>query len=249
MSVTLNPFGQMRYPERTEAVSLFRRILVVLVGADLVLILINILVAGLRMKGLIGGNIDAWLVFHETSIGSYFTYLKWAVIVLALAAISLRHHKASIQLVLAMLFVYILIDDTLQMHEFYGAYIAEQAGLGPALAMPGEDVGQLIFLAGVGALFATLAIIAYFVSAPVWRRVALPTFGAFLGLAFFGVVVDAVHSMTNSLPAGQTQKILDVSLAIFEDGGEMIFASILVALAVSAWRKPPLMAEGGDADA
>ncbi|MEQ9314588.1 MAG: hypothetical protein RLN72_01985 [Henriciella sp.] len=246
MNFTLDLAGQLAHPERKEALSIFKRIVLALVAIDLGLIFINIIIAGLRGSGLISGNIDAWLVFHETSIGSYFTYIKWAILVVTLAAIALRNHGASIQLVLAALFLYILLDDTLQMHEFYGALIASSLGLTTTLAVPAEDLGQLIFLTGVGAMFAVLAVIAFFVSARIWRQVAISFFAALLGLAFFGVGVDVIHSMTNSLPPGQIQKMLDVGLAIFEDGGEMIFASILAALAVAVWLKPPPQTQDGD---
>lgn len=246
MNFTLELAGPLGRPEQKEALSIFKRILLTLVTVDLGLILLNVIIASMRATGVISGNIDAWLVFHETSIGSYFNYVKWAVLVMSLAVVALRHHRAWILLVLAALFLYILLDDTLELHEYYGSLIAERFGLVTTMAVPAEDLGQLIFLMAVGGIFSGLAIVAFFVSAQVWQRVAVPLLAALLGLAFFGVGVDVVHSMTNSLPQGQTQKMLDVGLAIFEDGGEMIFGSVLVALAVAVWLKPPPDTQKGD---
>ncbi len=214
--------------------SLFQRAGLLLIGSDVVLILINIVIALLRMLGQVEGNIDAWLVFHETSIASNLTYLKWAAIVFFLG-ISATRSRVLVLGALSALFGYILLDDTLQLHEQAGAYFADTLGLHTVMAVPAEDVGQLLFLGTVGLVSAAFLAAGYLAATPKWRQVAIVFFAGILGLAFFGVLVDCVHSMTNSLAPGLKQKILDVTLAIFEDGGEMIVASLLCALAVAVW--------------
>ncbi|MDQ3070905.1 MAG: hypothetical protein M3R55_14400 [Acidobacteriota bacterium] len=168
----------------------------------------------------------SFLVTEESGFGEIFQYGKTAVGVLLLTILSARRASLS-ALIWALVLLLVLLDDSLELHERGGVYLAGALGLESIGALRGNHLGELIAFAGL----AVCCMIAVGVG---WRygdredrrltRTLLMWFGA---LAFCAVVLDAVSSFTRRSRFGG-------GVAALENGGEMIVMSLLV---ISVWAR------------
>jgi hypothetical protein len=150
-----------------------------------------------------------------------FQYLKyfWASILCVILAIRIRTWQF---LAWALLFIYLLADDSLTLHEQAGATIAAHLNFTPPWGLRTQDVGELVSALGTAlVLFVPLAL-AFVKGSPRFRLVSLHLTQLVLVLASFGVLVDLLHMTVQS---GWRLKFI---LAFVEDGGEMIAASALL---------------------
>ncbi len=150
-----------------------------------------------------------------------YQYLKFLWIVVTLILVALR--RASSHYVLwASVFAYLLVDDSLQIHERAGLYIAEKLSLAPAFWLRPQDHGELaVSLAAGMILFLPLAW-ACRNGTRIFRKVSLD-FALLIGLLiFFGVVVDMAHIALGSGGA------IDFVVGVIEEGGEMLSVSFIL---------------------
>jgi hypothetical protein len=87
--------------------------------------------------------------------GETYQYLKMYWIVLLLVGVSIRRGKLS-YLSWALLFVYLLLDDSLLFHERLGSMVASRLGYTPVLNLRAQDFGELTVVAAAGLVFAGL---------------------------------------------------------------------------------------------
>ena len=129
----------------------------------------------------------------------------------------------------ALAMTYLGADDSMRFHERAGRYLAEQLALPPMLGLRAVDFGELFVTAAAGAVL--LAVIAAgYLRAPAAQRALTRRMGALLvALAFFGVFVDMVHIEVMRAPPW------DVVLGLIEDGGEMLVASVMLAVTFRHW--------------
>lgn len=151
-----------------------------------------------------------------------FQYLKyfWASILCVVLAVKSRVWQF---LAWALLFIYLLADDSLTLHEQAGTFIAAHLNFTPPWGLRTQDVGELVSALGTAlVLFIPLAL-AFVKGSPRFRLASLHLAQLVLVLASFGVLVDLLHMTVQS---GWRLKFI---LAFVEDGGEMIAASALLA--------------------
>jgi hypothetical protein len=192
--------------------------LVALIACDLLLIVADIL----QRNGLL--NDPRFSVTRERGYGEMFQYAKFAAAgcVLAWRFIRIRSAAAA---VLAVLFFSLLADDAFGLHEWAGEVLAARYGLQPFGPLRPAHAGEALYMLSLGAVAALSLGLVLWRGRKEERRMVL-TIGAGLGmLAVPGIGVDLLHS---AVRAGS----LDASLAVLEDGGEMIAASSLAAAAV-----------------
>lgn len=175
----------------------------------------------------IRGFQDRLHVSHDNGLAEHFQYLKWSAlaIVLGYRAIVLRSpmHGAW-----AILFLYLLIDDSQQIHERFGEQIANAWQLHPMFGLRARDFGELIVTA-IAAVPLALVIGAAYVFSGRRARIFCRTMVLLLiALAFFGVVLDLIDIAT-------PRRWLQLACGVIEDGGEMIVASLMVAYGVGGW--------------
>ena len=162
----------------------------------------------------------------DGSIPELFNYLKWAASAVA-CAYAFSRRREPLYLAWAMLFSYFLLDDANRIHEQLGNRLATAFDLGPALALRGQDFGELAVSLTVGTVLLSVMAVVYwradnFDDSKRFTQRQLPWLAV---LIFCGVVVDLLHVQIGifRLPT------LTLIFGVIEDGGEMIAASVLTA--------------------
>jgi hypothetical protein len=128
--------------------------------------------------------------------------------------------KQGIYYIFSLLFLYLLIDDSFEVHENLGRVIAEIFNFQPWLGLRAVDFGELIVSAVFGGLFFTALILVYTLSDHVTRQITLYMGILFVLLVFFGVVLDMVTVMVDHR---ETARVLEM----IEEGGEMLVMSVI----------------------
>jgi hypothetical protein len=170
-----------------------------------------------------------WNVSVDRSYAEYFNYLKWLACVVALAWLFVQRSNL-VYCALALLFLYFLLDDSVSLHEWLGGLVTDAMQWKPALALRANDFGELSVSAVAGAVLASFVALTY------WkcgddrsRRLTRQLLPWLILLVFFGIGIDMLDIQLSNLGASGT---LNATMAVIEDGGEMICASVLTAIVV-----------------
>ena len=165
---------------------------------------------------------DRWHVSFEGGFAERWQYVKWAGIALMLGATAIRRRSA-VYLAWMTVFTYLFYDDSSQVHERYGLWLAQSLEFKPAFGLNPADFGEVIVTAVAATVLLASLAIAYGTSsqqdARLFTRRMLVLLAA---LAFFGVGVDLLDI---ALP----WKSLRLIGELIEDGGEMVVASVMAA--------------------
>lgn len=160
-------------------------------------------------------------ISRDLGYAEMFQYIKefWIVLLLFMIA---KVQKKTIYVAWALLFFYILLDDSLKIHENFGEYLVGYFDIQPALGLRAKDFGELLtsFIFG-GFLFLFLGW-SYFKSNEESRSISTILFSLFLLLIFFGVFIDMIGIILHG------SSILNHIIILVEDGGEMVIMSIIV---------------------
>lgn len=149
--------------------------------------------------------------------GSYMEiwgYIKEAVVVV-LSVWAFVRTTEMFYAAFALLFSSIFLDDALALHEKAGAWLSDPALLG-------EKASLFAALLVNGLPFA-IVLLALMKLPGARRAPALALLGGFCLLAFFAVVVDALHEKLLGSGGGQTIAV------VLEDGGELICLTLIIA--------------------
>jgi len=154
----------------------------------------------------------------DMAYAEIYQYIKeyWIVVLLLLLAINKRH---IIYLSWSLLFMYLLLDDSLQIHERFGAYLVKHFEFKPMFELRAQDFGELSVTMLFGFLLFTFIGASYLFSDNLEKQISKHLFILVVLLAFFGVLVDMLHI---AIPWGK-----DI-WGLIEDGGEMIIMSVIV---------------------
>lgn len=199
--------------------------LLLLIAADLVLICLS--------TGFYLGYIGDANFAIETDRGhaEVYQYIKAFWITLMFGTLLLAKRQLVFG-VAALLFMYLLFDDALQIHEEVGLLLVDPLGLKPALGMRARDFGELIVSMTVGGVILSLGAIGYRLGNALARRVCIHLVIGCFALAFFGIFVDMIHMVLieNAL-------WVNIILIIIEDGGEMFVFSAFAWYSYSTLRQ------------
>lgn len=161
----------------------------------------------------------------EQGYGEYFQYTKLFFIVVALGFVFI-HSKQKVYLGWLLLFFYFLLDDSLGIHEHLGAFLAESLTIPSVFGMRSIDFGELLVSAFFGVLFLSIIAINYRTSSALSKQVSIILLGLLFLLAFFGVAMDVIHSITDHFFGDSwIQHIAPLA----EDGGEHFTISTMLA--------------------
>jgi hypothetical protein len=193
------------------------KFLVLLLLADLVFILLQIpYQMGMLTNPFFSIDID--LGYPEI-----YQYIKeyWIVLLLFFIAIKRSH---VIYFAWLSLFIYLLIDDSLQIHETFGLFLVDYFGIQPAFGLRAQDFGELSVSIFFGTLLFLFIGVAYLLSDSKAKEISKHLFVLLVFLAFFGIIVDMLHVILS----GENWEQGVWMWGVIEDGGEMLIMSIIV---------------------
>ncbi len=191
------------------------RLFYLLLATDVVFIILHILYL---FTGIISKSYFS--IEQDQGYAELFQYIKeyWIALVLGLLAIQKR---SPLYLGWSLLFFYLLLDDSLKIHERLGGIISNELGLSPAFKLRAQDFGEIIVSACVGFFFLIFIAIAYRFGDRMSRETSRHLIMMLFALALFGIVVDLIHIIVLQSPS------LEPLLALVEDGGEMLVMSVI----------------------
>lgn len=207
-----------------------RSLLCLLLAVDFAFILTNVLAALAQNAHLIE-RVPRWMkITEDLEPPEDFNYLKWLVIVLALSWMALRERWLA-PMLWAVVFTMILADDSFQLHERLGDLATTWLRIPDNALLYGRDLGELL-------VFGTMGVVALTIFAFLFTRRDAPTrqmnwryLLIVIGIGFFGVVIDGLHSVLAHLSGADLFGTMTrQALGMIEDGGEMVVGSLAVAL-------------------
>jgi hypothetical protein len=162
----------------------------------------------------------------ENSYSEYYENLKELFIVIIAGSLFLKKKEGLYGCWAAML-TYIFLDDTFQLHERIGEFVAGLTNIQAPFGLRPNDLGELAVTAVVGTGFVASLIASYKGSSREAKLVSFALFGLLCCLFLFGVVVDMVHIIVKS-------EVWKHRLGIIEDGSEMLVISSILTFVL--WR-------------
>lgn len=175
-----------------------------------------------------------YAIDQERGFAEAFQYMKffWAGVMM-LWVFRFRHQL--LPLFWALLFMYLLMDDSMALHERIGNWLVREYDYTPMLGLRAQDIGELTVVAVFGSGFLILGLAAYLMSDSEARRTSLVLAGFLAALAFFGIVIDMSMIIIETADGSFLGEAL-------EDGGEMM------ALSVVCWYVYKLLLRSGGSE-
>jgi hypothetical protein len=191
------------------------RLLYLFLAADLIFILVHFI----YLYTPVNSN-DLYSIEKDRGYAEIFQYLKEYWIVLLLGFVAVRQ-RSLLSLSWSLLFFYILLDDSLKIHESLGRIVYKKLGISAALGLRAIDFGEVIVSASVGVVFFLFIAIAYKFSDRFFRKVSQDLIKMLFILAVFGIVLDLLHVLVAQ------SLTLESLVGLLEDGGEHIVLSFI----------------------
>lgn len=166
-------------------------------------------------------NSGLWLISRDRGFPELFQYVKEATII-ALTLMLFRVRGSVVYLAWAVAFLYLLLDDSMEIHETVGEWLAEWFGFGTTLGVEARDLGQVLVSATAGTVLLGFAAVATLRDRSSARDLSLQLGVIIVALAFFGVVTDVIDAID--------------FFGVVEDGGEMAAMSVAVGATVHHYR-------------
>lgn len=195
-----------------------------MLGLDFAFIALHI--TNFFLDGLLG---SAAYIDRDRGYAEIFQYIKLGIVFLTLLRLS-STQKSLLYLAWSNLFAYIAVDDSFQVHERLGTFLAHKLGFEALFYLRGVDFGELLVFAVSGCLLLGFIIFAHWLNDNPCEKRNSCILVSFLGtLSFFGIGVDMLHIAAPAYYAdrGVWTGMFIHSLALLEDGGEMLILSML----------------------
>ena len=151
-----------------------------------------------------------------------------AIVCTLLICVWIKRRKF-VYVALSLIFLLVLIDDSLSVHEAGGHLLLGWVGRDTSLGLHVRDLGELATWALLGSFVVALFVYAYRKSRPEDASIAAYFAGCLALLIAFAVGVDMLHAVAPT-------RALDGLFGIIEDGGETVVLSLTCALALLVFR-------------
>ena len=165
-------------------------------------------------------NLD---IEREYGYGEWYQHVKeLAIVVLFVGLFLLR--RQSVELAWVAVSAYLLVDDTLMVHERLGRWSEATFQFPEVWYAP--HIGEVVPAALFGLLLYGLVCVTYFRSDAASRQLSHRLIILVTALGFLGVIVDQVTAPTRGYLGG--------FCVLIEDGGEMLVLSLMLYIALVA---------------
>lgn len=197
------------------------------VGVGVLLFLLAVDVLFIAIDATAGATADfppVLHVYHEGGIPEWVQYIKF--IVGAILMFLLARRTVGLYAVWGGVFVYLFVDDAFMLHERVAGHSNRLLGMDDWFDLPFEVwvLIEPLFMVGVGiAILAALWYVDRRSSTPMARRFSIQALAFLVLLGAFAALGDFLgHAVFERAHSAE----------VFEDGGEMIAGSLLLALSV-----------------
>ncbi|MDH2328637.1 hypothetical protein QCN27_17435 [Cereibacter sp. SYSU M97828] len=220
-----------RFPDAPRLVSRWFWTLALIDLALVALFLALRLMQGFDMIPRIPPRLD---IFSDTGLPERFNHAKWAGIAFLLL---LTFHRLRVPALLAMsvLFLLILADDSMRLHERGSEALAILWPNMPTFGMTRAEAGEVTTWSLLGAV--VVPILAWgFLSTPRdwWPRIRWPMLG-FAGILFFAIGMDVAQQPLWFIDNQAIFYWGKLGLGLIEDTGEAVFGSLTLAYCIGLW--------------
>ena len=196
------------------------------------LIVVDVALIGLHLLAELGDwSSPLWSIEHDNGFAEIWQYVKVAAIVFILLHVAVRRDTQDRMCCLAwvLLFVWLLADDGLQLHERMGAVLASWLVSVFAAGHLAQAVAEVIVMLSIALLLLGWIVWASVSAGQRWRAWSVGLLAGLVCLAFFAIAVDLVHALVRT-------PLLHVLLGLVEESGEMLCLSALLFLAIAIWK-------------
>jgi hypothetical protein len=190
------------------------KLLILLIFTDIVFVVMHILYLNTDLL-----PSSLYSLSRDRGYAEFFQYTKelWIAILLFLLGIKQRR---ALYCVFSFLFLYFLVDDSVEFHEGFGGQLVDFFNLQPALGLRAVDWGELLVSVVFGLLFVISIALFYVLSDLTGRRIAIYLIGMIAILAVFGVALDMLGILITHSGAKS-------ALILIEEAGEMLVMSVI----------------------
>lgn len=165
-------------------------------------------------------NEDLFSLAVDLGYSEFYQYVKELWIALLFVAVAVRSGEFR-YLTWTALFTYLLLDDSLSIHETLGIWIMRGVDF-EIFGLYASDLGDVIISAIIGGILFLAIGLAYVRGSFNFRRATRDLFLLMGIMVFFGVVVDVAHAVSRAWYWPY------IVLAIVEDGGELVAMSLIL---------------------
>lgn len=190
------------------------KLLILLIAADVSFIVLHLLHT---YTILLPDNLFS--IGQDRGYGEFFQYTKELWVAILLFLLGLRKRKF-LYIIFAFLFLYFLIDDALEVHERFGAFLSDFLNFQPNLGLRAIDFGELAVSVFFGALFFIAIGITHHQNVSSARTISKYLISLIVLLALFGVVMDMLGIIVQ-------HAVVNPILVMIEEGGEMLVMSMI----------------------
>jgi hypothetical protein len=197
--------------------------LYLLLAVDIAFIVLHILYG---TKHILYGKINpSFFLGKEESYAEIFQHGKEGFIVLPLGLLAARR-RSFLYLTWALLFLYLGLDDTLEIHENVGYALSTALNFSPTFGLGTQALGELAVYVFFGFFFFTSIATTYHFS----RNQLAKEHSKYLSMLLIVFAIPAIaldmgsDIVNKALPDWLSQSLL----AIPEDGGELVALSVIV---------------------
>ena len=161
---------------------------------------------------------DLFDIEVDNSFSEIFLYVQELGIVILLFMLW-RENKTVLYLAWALIFVYVLLDDSLLIHERIGVFLVDLWGVENNFGVRGRDITEVGVQLAFGVPLVSFAAWAhYFRGDRVSRKISITLFFLLALLATFAIIIDWFH--VKIMIEGSKEII-----GTIEDGGEMFIVT------------------------
>lgn len=139
-----------------------------------------------------------------------------ALVVVAFRAQDFRWSAWSI------LFCFLLLDDSLGLHEIIGSQLVATLSLSDQFGVRGQDFGEMAATTLTGGTLLLVLAVCFWRGSNYVRKAAKHLFTILMIIVFFGVFVESLHFLY------EINWKVSLLMVVIEDGGEMAAMSLVV---------------------
>lgn len=198
------------------------KFLILLITLDLVFIVIHYINALTPLL-----NSDKFSIGIDNGYAEIFQYMKFASVIMFLFLIIKKTGTKS-YLAWILIFAYMLVDDSVRIHDRFGSYIAMNLDFSPPFGLRLLDIGELVVSAIAGLILVPVIVFSYIKGTTLFKKNSENLIVLLCLMVFFGIGMDMIHMMIIDKVPDNLLRGVNSILGLLEDGGEMIAASLIL---------------------